>query len=271
MEALPLYYAERSGMLNQAEADIRLDHYDSMMDGDTAIAGGHVHVTMTDVARLDMLMRQDSIALTPIAATASHIGLYSPKGKKIKSILQLKERLIALERFSYSDYQSDQILRNTDLTTLDIFRVQVGSTALRYEMLRNGLVDAAFLPSPYSLLCDTTMAVCLWEQSDSIAQWTVMAVPTAQTKDCTRCQQVNALLKVYEKAQQALQQHPDTALLHRIYREDYGIPERQLRRTTWYKWKPGRLLTDSTTAKARKEAERWYQEERQKKYVAEES
>lgn len=248
-------------MLAKADADIRLKHYESMMDCDTAICRGHVEATFTDVARIIALKSEQQFDILPIASTASTLGLYSPKEKKTNRIQQLKEKLIGMERHSYSDYWSDHILEGTDLTTLDIFRVQIGSTARRYDMLCNGLLDAALLPQPYSMLCDTTVSNKIWEQPENATSWTIIGIPAKQEKDSLRSRQIKALLDVYEKVRLKIEENPDTALLHIIYREDYLIPERHLKRTHWYEWKPAPLDT-TQYKKAQQEAEEWLHNER---------
>lgn len=262
LETLPLYYAERSGMLDEAKTDIRLVHYESMADCDTALTRGHAEVSFTDVARIIALMHEDTVALTPIATTASTLALFSPKERKITHIEQLKERTIGMERHSRSDYWSDYILKGTDLTTLDIFRVQVGSTHLRYDMLMSGLIDAAFLPQPYASLCDTSLVNCLWQQPEDSKSWTVLAIPTRLQKDSARTKQMEVLKKVYENAVNRIIARPDTALLHLIYRDEFLIPDRHLRRSHWYEWKPAPL--DTIIPEAQGEAKEWLNVERKR-------
>lgn len=265
METLPLYYAERSGMLKEADADIRLAHYESMTDCDSALVGGTVQASFTDVARIITMQYEDSTYIQAVASTPSRLGLYAPKGKdkkkEIKRIQQLKERLVGMERHSRSDYWSDHILDGTDLDKLEIFRIQIGSTPLRYKMLNEGLLDAAFLPEPYALtMQDSAISHTIWTQPDSLTSWTVLAIPAEQAKDSLRASQVKALLDIYEKARRRIIAHPDTALLHRIYREDFLIPERNLKRAHWYEWKIAPL--DSQFVKAQQEAQQWLNNER---------
>lgn len=263
LEMLPLYYAERSGILSEAEADIHLLHYESMTDADTAITRGTVQATFTDVARIIALQHETGIQLTAIASVPATLQLFSPKEKKINRIEQLKEKLVGMERHSLSDYWSDHILQGTDLIPLDIFHVQISAPNRRYDMLMSGMVDAAFLPEPYASLCnDTTLAYSLWQLPDSLPSWTVLAIPTHQEKDSLRQPQVKALLNVYEKARRRIIARPDTALLHRIYREDYLINERALKRTHWNEWHPQPL--DSTYEQAQQEALRWLHVERER-------
>lgn len=266
LETLPLYYAERSGMLCDSTMDIRLEHYESMTDCDTAIAGGSVHASFTDVARILALQAEKGVTITPVATTVSTWGLYSPKERKINRIEQLKEKMVGMERHSRSDFWSDEILKGKDLTSLDIFRIQIGSTHLRYDMLMSGMTDAAFLTEPYASLCaDSTIAVCLWKQPEGSQSWTVLAVPEQQQQDSLRSVQVKQLLDVYEKARRQLIARPDTALLHQIYREDYMIPERHLQRVRWNTWQPAPL--DTVSSQATEEARRWYREERGGRFV----
>ena len=260
LETLPLYYAERTGVLQ--ENDIRLAHYESMMDCDTSITRGHVEVSFTDEARIISLRHENGVSLTPIASTGSRLGLFSNKEKKTTRIEQLKEKLIGLERHSQSDYWSDKILEGTDLTTLDLFRIQIGSTPLRYSMLMNNLLDVAFLPEPYASLCDSTIVSCLWNQDADDASWTVIAIPETVRKDELRQSQTKQLLDIYEKTREKICSHPDTALLHTIYREDFQITERDLKRTHWFEWKPQPL--DSISSKARQEAEDWIYNQRER-------
>lgn len=255
LETLPLYYAERSGMMQEADADIRLLHYDSMTDADTAITRGHAQATFTDEARLLTLEQEKGMLATPIASVPATLALFSHKEGKINRIEQLKEKLIGMERHSHSDYWSDEILKGTDLTQLDIFHVQIGSTSLRYNMMMNQLIDAAFLPEPYASLCDTALAYTLWKQPEDANHWTVIAVPTSQHTDSLRSKQSQALLDLYEKARRRIIARPDTALLHRIYREDYHIQERDLKRTHWYDWQPAPL--DSCSSLSSQEARTW--------------
>lgn len=261
LETLPLYYAERSGILSEAEADIRLLHYESMTDADTAIVRGYAQAGFTDVARIIALLHEKGTQLTPVASTPGTLQLLSPREKKLNRIEQLKEKLVGMERHSRSDYWSDQILRGTDLTPLDIFHVQISAPHRRYDMLMAGMIDAAFLPEPYASLCnDTTLALKLWQQPDSLPSWTVLAIPSAEEQDSLRQPQVRALLKVYEKARRRIISRPDTALLHRIYREEFLIKERDLKRTHWYDWYPQPL--DTTFQDAQQEAQRWLRDER---------
>lgn len=268
LETLPLYYAERIGMLCDSTMDIRLEHYESMTDCDTAIAGGSVHVSFTDVARILALQAEKGVTLSPVATTVSTWGLYSPKEKKINRIEQLKEKMVGMERHSRSDFWSDEILKGKDLTSLDIFRIQVGSTHLRYDMLMSGMVDAAFLSEPYASLCaDSAIAACLWKQPEEATSWTVLAIPEVQQKDSLRSLQVKQLMDVYEKARRQLIARPDTALLHQIYRKVYLIPERHLKRVRWNTWKPAPL--DTVNALAPQEARHWLREQRDGRFVGE--
>lgn len=200
---LPLYYAEQTGMFDSLKANIHLHHLPTMEDCDTALMRHHVQVSASDYARV-ICMRKDKFRATAIAQLPANLALYTAKGSRLNDVKQLKERIVALERHSESDYQSDKLVEQAKLERLAIFRTQFNNYKLREEMLTNRLIDAAFLDQPYATLAAERGAKLIWQRNGNEQGWTVLAMPTAIVKDAKRKEQVKMLLKIYDMAAKAM-------------------------------------------------------------------
>lgn len=221
---LPLYYAEQTGMFDSLKADISLIHLQTMEDCDTALMRHHVEVSASDLARL-FCMRKDKFRATAIAQLHNSLGLYSAKGMRINEVKQLKERLVALERHSESDYYSDKLVELAKMERLAIFRTQFNNHKLREEMLTNKLVDGAFLDEPYATLALERGAKQIWMRDAASQPWTVLAMPTALLQDKHRTEQARTLMRIYDIAAKEMQDSTKNQVaLAEVLKKRYAIP-----------------------------------------------
>lgn len=200
---LPFYYAEATGIYDSMDVDIRFMHLNSMEDCDTALLGQKAEVAVTDVARLINMQKIGQI-FTAIASMNGHLTLLGAKDKNIKDIKQLKERLLALDRHSETDFLSDDLTGKRDLEQLDVFRTQFNRHNIRLNMLDGSLVDAAFLDEPWATLALENGANSLWKRSVNDLSWEVLAANQIAMTDSTRNQQIKKLIKGYNLAVQCL-------------------------------------------------------------------
>ena len=148
MGCLPLYYAVRSGLTDSLGLEIKLLRYQAQMDIDTALLRGHADIAYTDLIRTARLA--ESIGLKPFAACHEPLSLISLKTKRVKSINQMKEQMIAISRLSATDYWCDHVLDSTGTSHDDVYRPQINDVRLRAEMMRLGLIDAAMMGEPFA-------------------------------------------------------------------------------------------------------------------------
>lgn len=220
---LPLYYADAKGM-NKADAEgISLMYLSTMEDCDTALINHSSEVSASDIARL-ICMRKDGFNATAIAQMPVTLQLLSAKGKRITEVKQLKERLVAIDRHSESDYYSDEMLKKIGMDRLDIFRTQFNNHRLRCSMLMNALVEAAFLDEPYATLAREKGAKEIWKSENASEAWPVLATSTQMLQDERRMAQMQALVAMYQKAVKELQENPDTIVLRNILKTHYELP-----------------------------------------------
>lgn len=220
---MPLYYAEATGMLKALDEDIRLLHLSTMEDCDTALTHHRAEVATSDIARL-LCMEKDGFKTTAIAELQSPMQLITAKGKRITAVKQLKERLVAMDRHSYTDYLTDEMLQGTGIDQLDVFRTQFNNHMLRCEMLTNILVDGALLDEPYATLAIAQGGKSIWKSKEKEQGWMVLATTPKTMNDKRIAKQIEVLRQVYDKAAEALNTQPDAAAMDSLLKQRYELP-----------------------------------------------
>ena len=221
---LPLYYAEAKGKCPHV---MSIMHLNTMEDCDTALIYHSAQVAFTDLARL-LCMRKDGFRATAVAQIPTHWRLFTARGKRITTVKQLKERLVALARHSEADYLSDKMLKGTELEQLDVFRTQFNDHHIRLDMLVQGLVEGAFLDEPFATVAREKGASSIWESDTLQPGWAVLAVRTSLLSDSLQTGHVKQLIALYQQAAEELRTHPDTLLLNQILKRHYKLPHAEV-------------------------------------------
>lgn len=145
LDALPIMVANDSGILDSLGISLNINIYRSQMDAEKALAEGKVDVAMTDMFRVAWWQWKKK----PIRfAFTTKRPLYIVPNRilRISKVEQLDDRMIALSRFSLSDYYCDKIVNLMTKRKGQILRPQINSVELRTKMLLSGQLDAAILP-----------------------------------------------------------------------------------------------------------------------------
>ena len=217
MSCLPVFYAEKSGLADSLGLEMELIRYHAQMDIDTAIIYGHVDIAFTDLIRQTRLSKQ--VNLTPIASCDEPLSLISLKTKRVKQVNQMKEQMIAVSRLSATDYWCDRLLDSTRTSYDDIYRPQVNDVWLRAEMLRQGLIDAAFMGEPYATWMTMLGHKRLFQSGGKQPQLYAWAA----CKSATKAQQ-KAFRNVLDEATERMKKASEAALLRDILKQEYQLP-----------------------------------------------
>ncbi len=149
MDCLPLFVASERGMFGKT--DIRLRLFTAQMDCDTAVAGGSVQGTVTDLVRAERLM-QKGTPLKYITTTNAYWQLFTNRTARIKTLKQLDDKMVAMARYSVTDLLADRVRDSAKLDRERLFKIQVNDVHIRLKMLQNSEIDAALLTEPQALL-----------------------------------------------------------------------------------------------------------------------
>ena len=148
-DCFPAFYAQRMGIYDRLGLDLRILTLQAQLDTDTALTRGRAELIYSDLARA-IFMQQDTTPLRAVAATEGTLQLITARRGRVRQLNQLKERMVAVARHSITDYWSDRLTDTASMARADIFRPQINNVRIRTDMLCNGTMDAAFLPSPFA-------------------------------------------------------------------------------------------------------------------------
>ncbi len=146
LDCLPLYVAKDLCLFDTLHVDVRLRPFTAQMDCDTAIAGGSVEGMVSDLIRTERLKKKGT-PLYYLSSTNVYWQLISNKNARLKQLNQLGDKMVAMTRFSATDYLTDQALAGVK-TKAQAFKIQINDVHVRLHMLLNNEMDAMWLAEP---------------------------------------------------------------------------------------------------------------------------
>ncbi len=223
MDCLPIYYAQRMGLMNERGIHSSLATYQAQMDVDTALLRGHADIAFSDLFRA--LRMESETSIRAILQSQGTYSLLMMRDSTLTDLLKMKERMIAISRLSATDYWCDALIDQNDfLTQEDIYRPQIHDVRLRSEMLYNKLLDAAILPEPYATWLEQEGHTRVFQSPTDSCLFGAWIIRNDSTlTDCLR-NQIHAFMEVYQLSVAAINQAPQTDTLKTILREEYHLP-----------------------------------------------
>lgn len=193
-----LLYAKESGIATSMGLDMEFVHYDALMDIDTAILSDVAHVYFEDSLRVCRI-KQDSIRPQMLLPIPMKMTLIANNEKEIKDISGLRTNMIGLTRWSQLEMWMNELGDSANLNDMDIYHAQINSVPLRFNMINDGLIDAAILPQPWADSLITLGHVVLKEK---VLDGMGFFISPAAQNDSLRQRQAMLLKKVYLEALQ---------------------------------------------------------------------
>lgn len=223
LSCLPVYYAQRMGMFEQAGMNVHLWRYRAQMDVDTSVLRGHVTLAVSDPFRA-IRLQSDSLHISALMAMDEPLSLLALKGKRVKQMQQMKEKTVAVCRLSCTDYWCQRLVTESNLELSQIFRPQINDIYLRTDMLNNGMIDAAMLPEPYA-----TWAALEGHKRISRSKPNSICNAlwiTASRKESSNPHEAQAqtFARIYQEAIERMANDAQADTLRAILISDYGLP-----------------------------------------------
>ena len=227
-ESVPFYYAKAAGIADSLSLPLRIKTDQSQFDADTALLRGSVDAGVTDVVREQHYARQGKmrgyVAWIPLQGEWQLLvgGRY-----RITELKQLKQRTIAIARYSSSDQYTAHLRDSLRWKFDDMLRPQINDYRVRQQMLDNEQIDAAVLPQPFALRAKINGQRVLATLAPSYHQHTLYLSAKAQD-DKRKIKQAQLLQRVYNVAIQRIHQHPG-AVLDSVLMRTYKLTPEQIR------------------------------------------
>lgn len=198
MDCLPVFIGVEDSLFVHNGVDVRLRHRAAQIDCDTLVKGKYVEGVVSDLIRTERL-RKNGLALRYVAATNAYWQLISNRSARVKEIAQLSDKMIAMTRFSATDYLADLAIDSVK-PKYDVFRIQINDVRIRLKMILNNEMDAALLTEPQATTARLYKNPVLMDSRDKGLNLGVIAFREEALKDKRRQTQLEAFVKVYNMA-----------------------------------------------------------------------
>lgn len=198
LDCLPIYVAKESGIFDSIGVDVSLKMKNSLMECDEIMRKGQVECMNSDLMRTERLKRQ-GIPLSYITATNAYWQMIGNKKGRIKEIGNLGDKMIAISRYSATDYLATLAIDSIK-PKKPVFRIQVNDVFVRLMMLVNNEMDAVMLTEPQATTARLNNNVVMMDSRQKDIQLGVIAIHTSRTKDTRRKNQLKKFEQAYNMA-----------------------------------------------------------------------
>lgn len=205
IDCLPIYIAYDRGWLDEAGISVNLVPFTAHMDIDTALVGKSLDGAFTELFRTEYITKKQGVKFYYASTTELQWNLIANKDTRLTRLEQLGDKMIAMTRFSATDYLSDKALADVK-TQANVYRVQINDIGVRYAMLTNNQMDTGWLPEPFF-----TMAVLngqrVLKPAKQKDKFGVLAFREKYSKKEENKEKIAQLMKVYDRACDSLNKY----------------------------------------------------------------
>ena len=198
LDCLPFYVASEEQLFDTA-AHIRIKAFNCQIDADAAMTSKKIEGCVTDIVRAQRMIRR-GMPLHYITTTNAYWQLISSRSARLTQLKQLEDKMIAMTRFSVTDYLSDLAVDSAKLKQDLVFRVQINDPNIRLKMLLNKEMDAVLLPEPQATTARLFKNPVLMDSRQKHLQMGAVVMREELLKNKRRQEQLEALVKGYNAA-----------------------------------------------------------------------
>lgn len=198
LDCLPLFIGVEDSLFKKNGVDVHLKQRSAQIDCDTLIKGKYVEGMVSDLIRTERLKKL-GVMLRYVTATDAYWQLYTNRISRIKELNQLSDKMIAMTRFSVTDYLADYAIDSAK-PKFDVFKVQINDPRIRIKMIINNEMDAALFTEPQATTARLYNNPMLMDSRDKNVRFGVIAFREAALKDKRRQKQLDSFIKVYNIA-----------------------------------------------------------------------
>jgi NitT/TauT family transport system substrate-binding protein len=147
VESIPFVIADRKGFFAQEGVKVKIQHFKSAKDRDSALQSGKLDGMITDVLAV-VFANEGGIKMRIISKNDGNIKLMAGKDSAIDSINDLKGKNIGLSTNTIMEYSVDRMLESGGVKPEEVKKTAIPQLPTRLEMLQGAKIDAAILPEP---------------------------------------------------------------------------------------------------------------------------
>jgi len=199
LDCLPLYVADHYQLFDTLRGGVRLKFFMAQMDCDTALERGRVEGAITDLVRA-LNMQKRGLKLRFMTATNAHWQLIANRNARIRQLKQLDDKMVAMTRFSATDFLTDRVVDSVKLNKDRVFKVQINDVSVRLLMLQNNEMDAMWLTEPQATGARLLKNNVVYDTKKEDIRLGVIAFRDKEMQRRQRSQQLTLFQKAYNQA-----------------------------------------------------------------------
>ena len=199
LDCLPMFVAEYEHLYDTLNGGVRLKPFVAQIDCDTAIERRRVEGSVSDLIRAACIEKR-GMKLRYAAATNAYWQLVTNHNSRIRQLKQLDDKMLAMTRFSVTDFLCDLIVDSVKLRDEHVFRVQINDLNVRMDMLRNNEMDALFLPEPQATEARLAKNPVILDTRRLDLQMGVIVFREQEMRHPERQKQLDLFVKAYNAA-----------------------------------------------------------------------
>ncbi|MGE5398444.1 MAG: ABC transporter substrate-binding protein [Chitinophagales bacterium] len=205
IESIPFVIAEKNGYFAKEGVKVKIEHFKSARDRDSALQSGQLDGVVTDMVAV-VFANKGGIQLRMISRSEGNIPLMAGKDSGIATIKDLKGKTVGLSTNTIMDYTTDSMLKSAQLKPEDIKKTAIPQLPARLEMLQAGKLDAAIMPDPLAALAVKNGATILASTDEMNNKAGAIAFTADSMKKYPT--EVKAVFKAYNDAVAYLNEEP---------------------------------------------------------------
>lgn len=195
LDCLPLFIGVEDSLFKKNGVDVHLKLRNAQIDCDSLMKGKYIEGMVSDLVRTERL-KKGGMMLRYVTATDAYWQLYTNRIARIKELKQLSDKMIAMTRFSVTDYLADYAIDSAK-PKFDVFKVQINDPRIRIKMVVNNEMDAALFTEPQATTARLYNNPMLMDSRDKGVRFGVIAFREEALKDKRRQKQLDSFIKVY--------------------------------------------------------------------------
>ena len=205
VESIPFIIAEKNGYFKNQGVQVKIEHFNSAKDRDSALQSGKLDGVITDFLAV-IFANEGGINLKMVSKNDGNIELMAGKTSGINSTKDITGKSIGLSTNTIMEYTADRMLESAQIKPEAIKKMPIPPLPTRLEMLQGAKIDAAILPEPLAGLAISNGAKVL-SSTDQLGNKAGAIAFTAKSLQESP-EQIKAVMRAYNDAVAYLQKEP---------------------------------------------------------------
>ncbi|MCB2292248.1 MetQ/NlpA family ABC transporter substrate-binding protein [Clostridium algoriphilum] len=147
LDSLPLIIAAHNGYFKEEGIQVKIEHFKSASDRDTALQTGKIDGAISDMLSV-VFFNDNNFDVKITSKTDGSFKIVAGKNSNITNVKQSSGKSIGISKNTIIEYLTDRIIESENLDINLVQKVSIPKIPTRLEMLTNGKLDMATLPEP---------------------------------------------------------------------------------------------------------------------------